>query len=127
MANLYRRRWQAELHLRSLKTHLQMEHLRAKKPDTVRKEFYTHLLAYNLIRGTMLEAAMAAGVAPHQLSFKGTLQALNAFLGIVIADAYNAHRHYAALLWMIAAITSPIGQTGLNRGLSNAGPNSTSI
>ena len=95
LANLYRRRWQAELHLRSLKTHLQMEHLRAKKPDTVRKEFYTHLLAYNLIRGTMLEAAMAAGVAPHQLSFKGTLQALNAFLGIVIADAYNAHRHYA--------------------------------
>ena len=102
LANLYRRRWQAELNLRSLKTHLQMEHLRAKKPDTVRKEFYTHLLAYNLIRGTMLEAAVAAGVAPHQLSFKGALQSLNAFLGIVIANACNAHRHYSALLWMIA-------------------------
>jgi putative transposase len=103
LANLYRRRWQAELNLRSLKTHLQMEHLRAKKPHTVRKEFYTHLLAYNLIRGIMLEAAMAAGVAPHRLSFKGTLQSLNALLGIVIADSCNARRHYSALLWMIAA------------------------
>jgi hypothetical protein len=103
LADLYRRRWQAELHLRSLKTHLQMEHLRAKKPETVRKEFYTHLLAYNLIRGTILEAAVAAGAAPHQLSFKGTLQSLNAFLGVVVADPANATRHYAALLWMIAA------------------------
>ena len=34
LANLYRRRWQAELHLRSLKTHMQMEHLRCKHlPD----------------------------------------------------------------------------------------------
>jgi hypothetical protein len=103
LASLYRRRWQAELHLRSLKTHLQMEHLRCKTPAMVRKEFYTHLLAYNLIRGIMLEAALAAGVAPHQLSFKGAVQSLNAFLGLVIADSDIAQRHYAALLWMIAA------------------------
>jgi hypothetical protein len=75
----------------------------AKKPDTVRKEFYTHLLAYNLIRGTMLEAADAAGVPPHQLSFKGALQSVNTFLGIIIADTRNVHRHYSALLWMVAA------------------------
>src|SRR5207253_1206655 len=84
-------------------THLQMEHLRAKKPDTVRKEFYTHLLAYNLIRGIILESAAAAGVAPHQLSFKGALQSINAFLGLVAAESHNAARHYSALLWMIAA------------------------
>jgi len=101
LADLYRRRWQAELNLRSLKTHLQMEHLRTKKPDTARKEFLAHLLAYNLIRGIILEAAVAAGLAPHQLSFKGALQSLNAFLGIVVADSHNAGRHYAALLWMI--------------------------
>jgi hypothetical protein len=103
LANLYRRRWQAELHLRSLKTHLQMEHLRCKTPAMVRKEFYTHLLAYNLIRGIMFEAALAANIAPHQLSFKGAVQSVNAFLGLVIADSHNAPRHYASLLWMIAA------------------------
>lgn len=102
LANLYRRRWQAELHLRSLKTHMQMEHLRCKRPETVRKEFYTHLLAYNLIRGLMLEAALAADVSPHQLSFKGTMQSLNTFLGTVIADSNNAQRLYPALLWMIS-------------------------
>lgn len=100
LANLYRRRWQAELHLRSLKTHLQMEHLRCKKPESVRKEFYTHLLAYNLIRGIMLEAALVAGVSPHQLSFKGAMQSFNTFLGTVIANAHNVDRLYAALLWM---------------------------
>jgi len=36
IAELYRRRWQAELHLRSLKTVLQMEHLRCKTPHRVR-------------------------------------------------------------------------------------------
>jgi hypothetical protein len=102
LANLYRRRWYAELNLRSLKTHLQIEHLRTKKPDTVRKEFYTHLLAYNLIRGIILEAAAAAGLAPHELSFKGALQSINSFLGIVVADSRNAAQHYAALLWMIS-------------------------
>jgi hypothetical protein len=101
LANLYRRRWQAELQLRSLKTHMQMEHLRCKRPETVRKEYYTHLLAYNLIRGLMLEAALAAEVSPHQLSFKGAMQSLNTFLGTVIADSSNAHRLYAALVWMI--------------------------
>jgi putative transposase len=100
LANLYRRRWQAELHLRSLKAHLQMDHLRSKQPATVRKEFYTHLLAYNLIRGIMLQAAVAAGASPHQLSFKGTLQSLGVFLGMVIADATHVERLYAALLWM---------------------------
>jgi hypothetical protein len=102
LANLYRRRWQAELYLRSLKTHLQMEHLRSKTPATVRKEFYTHLLAYNLIRGIMLEAAVAAKVKPSQLSFKGALQSLNVFLGIVLGDSHHLERHYSALLWMIA-------------------------
>lgn len=60
-----------------------------------------NLLAYNLICGIMLEAAAAAEVAPHQLSFKGALQSLNVFLGRVIADTTQASRLYAALLWMV--------------------------
>jgi len=102
LANLYRRRWDAELHLRSLKTDMQMDRLRCKKPATVRKEFYTHLLAYNLVRGLMLQAALAAGVAPHQLSFKAALQSINVFLGTVIADSANADRLYTTLIWMIS-------------------------
>jgi Transposase DDE domain len=80
LADLYRRRWQAELHLRSLKVVLQMDHLRCKTPHRVRNEFYMHLLAYNLVRRAMAVAAAEAKIPPWQISFKGTLQALNSFL-----------------------------------------------
>lgn len=80
LADLYRRRWQAELHLRSLKAVLQMDHLRCKTPHRVRNEFYMHLLAYNLVRRAMALAADEAKIPPWQISFKGTLQTLNSFL-----------------------------------------------
>jgi hypothetical protein len=84
IALLYRRRWQAELHLRSLKIVLQMDHLRCKTPERVRNEFYTHLLGYNLIRGVMAIAAFQSGKSPWEISFKGTLQTLNQFLPLLL-------------------------------------------
>lgn len=80
IAELYRRRWQAELHLRSLKVVLQMDHLRCKTPHRVRNEFSMHLLAYNAVRRVMALAALEAKVPPWQISFKGTLQTLSNFL-----------------------------------------------
>ena len=80
IAGLYRQRWQAELHLRSIKIVLQMDHLRCKTPERVRNEIWTHLLGYNLIRQVMAMAGHAADVPPWCISFKGTLQTLNAFL-----------------------------------------------
>jgi putative transposase len=84
IAELYRRRWQAELNLRSLKTVLQMDHLRCKQPHRVRNELRLHLLGYNLMRGVMVEAAKSSGVEPWQISFKGTLQAVNEFLRMLM-------------------------------------------
>jgi IS4 transposase len=83
IAKLYRQRWQAELNLRSLKTVLQMEHLRCKKPHRVRNELHMHLVAYNLIRQVMAATAMKAGVEPWTVSFKGTLQTLTQFLPLL--------------------------------------------
>jgi hypothetical protein len=80
LAALYRRRWQAELNLRSLKTTLQMDILRGQSPAMVRKEVWGHLLAYNLVRGLMAQAARATGTRPDEVSFKGAVQATNAFL-----------------------------------------------
>jgi len=79
LAKLYRRRWHAELNLRSIKTVLQMDVLRCKTPEMVRKELWVHLLAYNLIRKVMAQAAQEFEVEPWTISFKGTLQTLNAF------------------------------------------------
>jgi hypothetical protein len=102
IAALYRRRWQAELHLRSLKVVLQMDHLRCKIPERVRKEFYTHLVGYNLIRGVMAEAACQSGQSPWEISFKGTLQTLGQFLPVLMA-ATTTEAWCKALLAAVAA------------------------
>jgi putative transposase len=79
LAKLYVQRWQVELDIRSLKTHMQMEHLRCKSPSMVRKEIGAHLIAYNLIRDLIVQTAIRFGTKPQQLSHKGAVQALNAF------------------------------------------------
>lgn len=58
---------------------LQMDELRCKTPAMVRKEITVHFIAYNLIRTVMAQAAFRAGISPRTISFKGTLQTLNAF------------------------------------------------
>ncbi len=74
LAELYRARWHAELDLRCLKITLGMDVLRCKTPAMVRKEVWAHLLAYNLIRTLMAQAANEFECRPRELSFKGTLQ-----------------------------------------------------
>ncbi len=76
---LYRARWQIELDLRSIKTSMRMDVLRCKSPQMVKKEIAVHLLAYNLVRAVMAQAAHLGRVLPRQLSVKGTLHLLNAF------------------------------------------------
>ena len=50
---------------------MKMEVLRGKSPAMVRKEVALHLLASNLIRGLMAEAARVGDVKPRQFSFRG--------------------------------------------------------
>jgi hypothetical protein len=66
---LYARRWQVELHLRHVKTTFSMELLMGKSVDIIRKELALGLVAYNLIRGLMAQAAVRAGLSPLALSF----------------------------------------------------------
>jgi hypothetical protein len=101
IASLYRRRWQAELHLRSIKIVLQMDHLRCKTPERVRNEFYMHLTGYNLVRGVMAAAAEKSGVCPWEISFKGTLQSLSQFLPLL--SVITSESWCDALLTAVAA------------------------
>lgn len=80
LAELYRERWQCELNLNALKTTLQMKHLRCQTPEMVEKEVWMHMLAYNLLREVMTEAAREHDTSPRRLSFKGAMQTVNAFL-----------------------------------------------
>src|SRR5262245_24708095 len=79
LATLYRARWHNELDLRSLKSAMQMRELRCKTPGLVRKEVWAHILAYNLLRTVMAQAAARHGVEPRTISFMGAMQTLEAF------------------------------------------------
>jgi len=83
--DLYHERWNAEIDLRSIKTHMNMEILRCQTPAMVRKEIWTHLLAYNLVRQAMAQAARQHEVTPRQLSFAGALQTLNEYRTLLLA------------------------------------------
>ena len=79
VADLFLKRWNIELDLRSIKDVLQMDVLRRKTPEMVEKEIWMHLLAYNLIRGMAAKAAEAHDKEPRLLSLKGALQTMTAF------------------------------------------------
>jgi hypothetical protein len=106
LAQLYRARWNAELDLRSLKRTMQMDVLRCKTPELVRKEIWTHVLAYNLIRTIMAQAASTHGIEPRSISFKGTIQTLEAFQPVIATqedqDAECRLKVYHQLLEAVA-------------------------
>lgn len=81
---LCRDRRLAELHLRGLKTQLGMELLRGQSADVVTKEILMHLVAYNLIRLLMWQAAREHGRDLHRLSFTGTLHRRRDFLPLLL-------------------------------------------
>jgi len=71
---LYARRWNVELDLRNLKTTTGMDVLSCQTPQMNEKQLWVHLLAYNVIRFLMAQAACNADVDPRSLSFKHTVQ-----------------------------------------------------
>lgn len=79
LGKLYQRRWHVELDLRCIKTTMGMEVLRCLTPAMIEKELWVHLLAYNLIRLLMAQAAADHGTEPRALSFKHTVQLYNQF------------------------------------------------
>lgn len=89
--------------IRAIKVTLGMDILRCKTPEMVRKEMWTCLLAYNLIRRTMLQSARGAGIAPRRLSFTAGMQAIAAtWLLITLSDDPLAARLITAALANLA-------------------------
>jgi hypothetical protein len=73
LSELYARRWDIELKLRDLKTTLGLEMLAVRTPEMARKTVLMMMIANNLIRTVMQQAAIEAGQPVWQMSFKGTI------------------------------------------------------
>jgi hypothetical protein len=66
---LYGRRWNIETDLRSLKQTVRLCRISAHSQDMVEKELLVAVMAYNLVRAIMFQAAQRSRIDPRQLSF----------------------------------------------------------
>ncbi len=85
---LYARRWSLELCFRDLKSTMGMELLRCQSPEMIQKELLAYLVAHNLVRCVMAQAAARHSVPLERISFKGTLDALRQYSS-ALAQAPN--------------------------------------
>ncbi len=110
LAQLYQLRWQAtEVNLKHIKTTLKMEMLLGKTPEMVRKEIWVHLMAYNLLRTLMWEAAQQSQVSPLRVSLQGCRQHLNNFVAeLASATIKEGQRLYRQLLEVITDKLVPL-------------------
>jgi hypothetical protein len=97
IAAAYLRRWRLEMCLDDLKTTLGLDALRCQTPAMVHRELLALLIAHNLVRAVMAEAAREHAVPLERVSFKGTLDTLRSFCGASAQVARPAHRR---LIWM---------------------------
>lgn len=105
---LYVQRWHIELDLRAIKTVMGMDMLRCQSPQMVEKEVGAFLLAYNLIRAAMAQAAACAKVLPRQLSFAGAKRVINSFLDLLrTCPKHGLTSMFAYLRGAIASLLLP--------------------
>lgn len=104
-SDLYRRRWRAELYLRDIKTTMEMEVLRCKSPQMAEKELWMKLIAYNLVRAIMIEAAQKYEEPVETISFKQTISTIRQWSPYLARPDLNRQqrtRLYKLLLYYLA-------------------------
>jgi hypothetical protein len=104
IAALYGFRWNSELDIRSIKSNLNLGHVRCKSPDMVHRELWTTILGYNLIRTTAAGAALLHHKHPRQISFTSTCQYVLASWMQLSTHIIDELRREAYLLVMLEQI-----------------------
>ena len=97
IVKLYKQRWEAEIDIRSIKSVMGMSWLSCHTAKMLERELMVYILAYNIVRVTMCDAAKIGGHQPRDLSFKGAKDAWLHF-----GDDERNPPAYAWLLWQIS-------------------------
>jgi hypothetical protein len=104
VVRLYGRRWRIETLFLQFKVRLSADVLRSKTAEGVLKELAARMVAMNVVRAIMLEAAAAHGHDPTTLSFAHALRAILAFAPVLAtAPIWKLSAIYEAMLMEIAA------------------------
>ena len=106
LARLYFRRWAVELYFRHIKTTMGMERLRCKTPEMVRKELLMFIIAYNLVRALLQQAAHIHGKAADRLSFKAAVDTLRQFRPALLATRGRPKLQQGVVDDMLAVVAS---------------------
>ena len=94
IGKLYFTRWNVELDIRNLKQTLKMEHIHCKTPHMVTLDFWMNLLAYNVVRYLMYEAAMSS--KPPKKKQKNPLSKQELLRRL----SFKTASHYVAMNWI---------------------------
>lgn len=71
--DIYKRRWFIETDLRTIKSTVNLEIIKSRTPDMVRKEILLGVLGYSLIRSIIASGASSLKLDPRKLSFTQAL------------------------------------------------------
>jgi hypothetical protein len=106
---LYGKRWNIEVDLRSLKSTLRLEELTCTTTAMVAKEIDVAMLAYNLVRAVMSLTAGKAGLEPRVFSFTRVNKLLQAFGPRIAAaaDERSARKLYDDLQYYLSQCKLP--------------------
>src|SRR5262249_13202066 len=107
---LYHQRWHVELDIRVIKQTLKMDILSCKTPEMARKEVWAHLLAYDLVRRGVGQAARAAGGEQRQRGVAAGAAAGNALRWGVPHTAGGGRLPKLAEALLLAVSTHRVGQ-----------------
>ncbi len=108
IGKLYAGRWRIETMFKEFKVTSGADVLRSKKADGIRKEIAARMMAMNLVRIVMLEAAAKHGKEPTRLSFTAALRlVVSTSLRMSTAATWGLGALYEIMLERIAAATVP--------------------
>lgn len=108
LCKYYKKRWKIEVALKDLKDTFQMSHINAKTPEMVEKIIWAHILAYNILRWHMLNAATFYGSHIENISVKtaGRILVANK-IAIMNSQPSNRPALFAALYEQMVGV--PVG------------------
>ena len=104
IAKLYAKRWRIETLFREVKVNFSAGVLRSQSVDGVKKEVAARLIAVDILRIIMLEAAQKNGIDPIRISFVGAVRTVLAFApALAIEPVWKLASIYEAMLIQIAS------------------------
>ena len=104
IVELYAGRWRIETLFRQVKINFSSDILRSQTPAGIHKEIAARLVAVNIVRTIMLEAAIEQAVEPIRISFVYAVRAILSFSpALATAAFWKLPQIYKAMLVEIAA------------------------